>query len=193
MNKLSVDNMTSAYHWYERLAMRRDWFCTVGINDWWKPIPKKNWTAKICSVPLGLWEFPEKRWLNDHFSSNFEGFLIVIGSFFWAPTGFPTQIKSVAFFSHWHLWLSQKISFPFARIRIGDLCQRWFLRHITSIRIDTKTAEGLGMWSSPFFLVVALGSVGRGWMEIDLFLSLKEVGWKKVDLQGNVQKILCLY
>ncbi len=98
MNKLSVDNMTSAYHWYERLAMRRDWFCTVGINDWWKPIPKKNWTAKICSVPLGLWEFPEKRWLNDHFSSNFEGFLIVIGSFFWAPTGFPTQIKSVAFF-----------------------------------------------------------------------------------------------
>ena len=30
-------------------------------------------------------------------------------------------------------------------------------------------------------------------MEIDLFLSLKEVGWKKVDLQGNVQKILCLY
>lgn len=57
-----------------------------------------NARPKFAQFPVGLGEFPEKRWLNHHFSSNFKGFFDNNWLIFWPPPGFPIQIKSVPFF-----------------------------------------------------------------------------------------------
>ena len=63
---------------------------------------QKNERPKFAQFPVGLgeFEFPEKRWLNHHFSSNVEGFFDNNWFIFWPPAGFPIQINAQCFFSH---------------------------------------------------------------------------------------------
>ena len=105
-------------------------------------------------ISFRTWRISRKRWLNDHCSSNLRDFLRKTLAFIFCPQlGFSysnwpacfSQLTSlVGFFRR--ILPPQNQSTPqnlFARIGTGDLCQRWFLRHITSTRIDAKTAEGL--------------------------------------------------